>query len=176
MRSTAKAVIFGIVYGISGFGLGENLNISSKQAQEFINKYYELYPGVKRYMDNIIKEAYENGSVRTLFNRKRTIEELNNRNYMIRSSGERIALNTPIQGTSADIIKKAMVMVFEEFKKHHIKSKMVLQIHDELVIDTIKEEEEEVKNLVKDVMENVIKLDVPLKVGIAEGKDLYEAK
>ena len=176
MRSTAKAVIFGIVYGISGFGLGENLNISSKQAQEFINKYYELYPGVKRYMDNIIKEAYENGSVRTLFNRKRTIEELNNRNYMIRSSGERIALNTPIQGTSADIIKKAMVMVFEEFKKHHIKSKMVLQIHDELVIDTIKEEEEEVNNLVKDVMENVIKLDVPLKVGIAEGKDLYEAK
>lgn len=176
MRSTAKAVIFGIVYGISGFGLGENLNISSKQAQEFINKYYELYPGVKRYMDNIIKEAYETGCVRTLFNRKRTIEELNNRNYMIRSSGERIALNTPIQGTSADIIKKAMVLVFEEFKKHNIKSKMVLQIHDELVIDTVKEEEEKVRELVKNVMENVIKLDVPLKVGIARGKDLYEAK
>lgn len=176
MRSTAKAVIFGIVYGISGFGLGENLNISRKEAQDFINKYYELYPGVKKYMDNIIKEAYETGSVRTLFNRKRTIEELNNRNYMIRSSGERIALNTPIQGTSADIIKKAMVLVFEEFKKHNIKSKMVLQIHDELVIDTIKEEEEKVKEIVKNVMENVIKLDVPLKVGIAEGKDLYEAK
>ena len=176
MRSTAKAVIFGIVYGISGFGLGENLNISSKQAGEFINKYYELYPGVKRYMDNIIKEAYETGSVRTLFNRKRTIEELNNRNYMIRSSGERIALNTPIQGTSADIIKKAMVLVFLEFKKQGIKSKMVLQIHDELVIDTIKEEEEQVTKIVKDVMENVIKLDVPLKVGIAKGKDLYEAK
>ena len=176
MRSTAKAVIFGIVYGISGFGLGENLNISSKQAGEFINKYYELYPGVKRYMDNIIKEAYETGSVRTLFNRKRTIEELNNRNYMIRSSGERIALNTPIQGTSADIIKKAMVLVFLEFKKQNIKSKMVLQIHDELVIDTIKEEEEKVTEIVKNVMENVIKLDVPLKVGIAKGKDLYEAK
>ena len=176
MRSTAKAVIFGIVYGISGFGLGENLNISPKEAQSFINKYYELYPGVKRYMDNIIKEAYETGSVRTLFNRKRTIEELNNRNYMIRSSGERIALNTPIQGTSADIIKKAMVLVFVEFKKQNIKSKMVLQIHDELVIDTIKEEEEKVTKIVKDVMENVIKLDVPLKVGIAAGKDLYEAK
>lgn len=176
MRSTAKAVIFGIVYGISGFGLGENLNIDRKQAQEFINKYYELYPGVKNYMDNIIKEAYEIGSVRTLFNRKRTIEELSNKNYMIRTSGERIALNTPIQGTSADIIKKAMVLVFEEFKKENIKSKMVLQIHDELVIDTIKEEEEKVTEIVKNVMENVIELSVPLKVGIAKGKDLYEAK
>ena len=176
MRSTAKAVIFGIVYGISGFGLGENLNIDRKQAQEFINKYYELYPGVKNYMDNIVKEAYETGSVRTLFNRKRTIEELNNKNYMIRSSGERIALNTPIQGTSADIIKKAMVLVFEEFKKANIKSKMVLQIHDELVIDTKKEEEEQVTEIVKNVMENVIELSVPLKVGIAKGKDLYEAK
>lgn len=176
MRSTAKAVIFGIVYGISGFGLGENLNINTKEAAKFIEKYYELYPGVKNYMDNIIKEAYEQGSVRTLFNRKRTIEELNNRNYMIRSSGERIALNTPIQGTSADIIKKAMVLVFEEFKKQNVKSKMVLQIHDELVIDTILEEEEKVTKIVKDVMENVIELSVPLKVGIARGKDLYEAK
>lgn len=176
MRSTAKAVIFGIVYGISGFGLGENLNINPKEASKFIEKYYELYPGVKNYMDNIIKEAYENGSVRTLFNRKRTIEELNNRNYMIRSSGERIALNTPIQGTSADIIKKAMVDVYQEFKKHNIKSKIVLQIHDELVIDTLSDEEQIVTQIVKDVMENVIKLSVPLKVGIAKGKDLYEAK
>lgn len=176
MRSTAKAVIFGIVYGISGFGLGENLNIDRKQAQAFINKYYELYPGVKNYMDNIIKEAYDTGSVRTLFNRKRTIEELNNKNYMIRSSGERIALNTPIQGTSADIIKKAMVLVYQKFEEEHIKSKMVLQIHDELVIDTVKEEEEKVTEIVKNVMENVIELSVPLKVGIAKGKDLYEAK
>lgn len=176
MRSTAKAVIFGIVYGISGFGLGENLNINAKEAAKFIEKYYELYPGVKNYMDNIIKEAYDTGCVRTLFNRKRTIEELNNRNYMIRSSGERIALNTPIQGTSADIIKKAMVLVYEEFKKQNIKSKMVLQIHDELVIDTLKEEEEIVTKIVKEVMENVIELSVPLKVGIAKGKDLYDAK
>ncbi len=176
MRSTAKAVIFGIVYGISGFGLGENLNINPKEASKFIEKYYELYPGVKNYMDNIIKEAYDTRSVRTLFNRKRTIEELNNKNYMVRSSGERIALNTPIQGTSADIIKKAMVLVYEEFKKQNIKSKMVLQIHDELVIDTVSEEEESVTKIVKDVMENVIKLSVPLKVGIAKGKDLFEAK
>ncbi|MBE6155061.1 MAG: DNA polymerase I [Firmicutes bacterium] len=176
MRSTAKAVIFGIVYGISGFGLGENLNINPKEAASFIEKYYELYPGVKNYMDNIIKEAYDTGCVRTLFNRKRTIEELNNKNYMIRTSGERIALNTPIQGTSADIIKKAMVLVFEEFKKQNIKSKMVLQIHDELVIDTRLDELEQVTKIVKDVMENVIELSVPLKVGIALGKDLYEAK
>ncbi|MCM1053150.1 MAG: DNA polymerase I [Ruminococcus sp.] len=176
MRSTAKAVIFGIVYGISGFGLGENLNINPKEASKFIDKYYELYPGVKRYMDNIIKEAYQNGYVRTLFNRKRTIEELNNKNYMIRQSGERIALNTPIQGTSADIIKKAMVLVFEEFNKRNIKSKIVLQIHDELIIDTREDEVELVTKIVKDVMENVIKLSVPLKVGIAMGKDLYEAK
>lgn len=176
MRSTAKAVIFGIVYGISGFGLGENLNINARDASKFIEKYYELYPGVKNYMDNIIKEAYQNGCVRTLFNRKRTIEELNNRNYMVRSSGERIALNTPIQGTSADIIKKAMVLVFEEFKKQNIKSKMVLQIHDELVIDTLNEEVEVVTKIVREVMENVILLSVPLKVGIVSGKDLYDAK
>jgi len=176
MRSTAKAVIFGIVYGISGFGLGENLNINPKEAASFIEKYYELYPGVKNYMDNIVKEAYENGCVRTLFNRKRTIEELNNKNYMIRTSGERIALNTPIQGTSADIIKKAMVLVFEEFKNQNIKSKIVLQIHDELVIDTVESEIETVTKIVKEVMENVIKLSVPLKVGIAQGKNLYEAK
>ena len=176
MRSTAKAVIFGIVYGISGFGLGENLNINPKDASMFIKKYYELYPGVKNYMDNIVKEAYRDGYVRTLFNRKRTIEELNNRNFMVRSSGERIALNTPIQGTSADIIKKAMVLVYEEFKRRNIKSKMVLQIHDELVIDTVLSEKEEVTEIVKNVMENVIKLSVPLKVGIASGKDLYEAK
>lgn len=176
MRSTAKAVIFGIVYGISGFGLGENLNINPKEASQFIKKYYELYPGVKNYMDNIVKEAKTYGSVRTLFNRKRTIEELSNQNYMVRSSGERIALNTPIQGTSADIIKKAMVLVFEEFKRQNIKSKIVLQIHDELVIDTLSDEEEIVTKIVKDVMENVIKLSVPLRVGIAKGKDLYEAK
>ncbi len=176
MRSTAKAVIFGIVYGISGFGLGENLNINSKEASKFIEKYYELYPGVKNYMDNIVKEAYDLGYVRTLFNRKRVIEELNNRNYMIRTSGERIALNTPIQGTSADIIKKAMVLVFDEFKKNNIKSKIVLQIHDELVIDTLNSEVEIVTKIVKDVMENVIKLSVPLKVGIGIGKDLYEVK
>ena len=176
MRSTAKAVIFGIVYGISGFGLGENLEINPKEAKEFIDKYYELYPGVKRYMDNIIKEAYDEGSVRTLFNRKRTIDELQNKNYMIRSQGERIALNTPIQGTSADIIKKAMVEVHKAFKEQGIKSKMILQVHDELIFDVIESEKDKIVNIVKNIMENTIKISVPLKVSAEFGRDWYEAK
>ncbi len=176
MRSTAKAVIFGIVYGISGFGLGENLEISSKEAKQFIDKYYELYPGVKHYMDEIIKEAYTEGCVRTLFNRKRVIEELNSTNYMVRQAGERIALNTPIQGTSADIIKKAMIEIYQEFQEKNIKSKMILQVHDELIIDLLEEEKEIVTKIVSDKMTNVIKLSVPLKVSSDYGKDWYETK
>ena len=176
MRSYAKAVIFGIIYGISGFGLGENLEISPKEAKMFIDKYYELYPSVKNYMDNIIKEAYQNGVVKTLFNRKRTIEELTNKNYMIRSQGERIALNTPIQGTCADILKLAMVRIAEEFKKQNIKSKMILQIHDELVFDCYEDEKEMVINIAKDIMENVITLDVPIKAEADFGYNWYEAK
>ena len=176
MRSAAKAVIFGIVYGISGFGLGENLEISPKEAKKFIDKYYELYPGVKKYMDDIVKFAYENGYVRTLFNRKRIIDELSNSNFMIRQGGERIALNTPIQGTSADIIKKAMVEVYKKFKENNIKSKMIIQVHDELIFDVIESEKEKVESIVKDTMENIIKLDVPLKVSADYGKNWYEAK
>lgn len=175
-RNTAKAVIFGIVYGISGFGLGENLDISAKEAMVFINKYYELYPGVKNYMDIVKKEAYEKGYVRTMFNRKRTIPELSNKSYMIRVSGERIALNTPIQGTCADIIKKAMVDIYNKFKEHNIKSKMLLQVHDELIFDVKIEEKELVQSIVKDAMENVIKLDVPFIVSADYGTDWYETK
>ena len=176
MRSAAKAVIFGIVYGISGYGLGENIGIPLKDAKMFIDKYYELYPGVKDYMDNIVHEAYMDGSVRTLFNRKRVIDELNNSNYMVRMSGERIALNTPIQGTSADIIKMAMIKIDEEFIKRGFKSKMLLQIHDELVFDIVDNERVEVENLVSDVMKNIVKLSVPLEVSLDSGKDLYETK
>ena len=176
MRKTAKAVIFGIVYGISGFGLGENLEIPAKEAKKFIEKYYELYPGVKRYMDEIVKEAYEVGSVRTLFNRKRTIDELNNKNYMIRQQGERIALNTPIQGTCADIMKKAMVEIYKTFKEKNIQSKMLLQVHDELIFDVKKEEKDEVIRIVKDKMENAIKLDVPIKVSSDLGTNWYDTK
>ena len=176
MRHTAKAVIFGIVYGISGFGLGENIGLSIVDAKKFINKYYELYPGVKKYMENIVKEAKEDGSVRTLFKRKRVIEELNNPNYMVRMSGERIALNTPIQGTSADIIKMAMVRIDNELIKRNLKSKMLLQIHDELVFDVVKSEQKELEELVTDIMKNVVKLKVPLDVSHDYGTDLYETK
>ena len=176
MRKTAKAVIFGIVYGISGFGLGENLEIPAKDAKKFIEKYYELYPGVKKYMDEIIKEAYERGEVRTLFNRKRTIDELNNKNYMIRQQGERIALNTPIQGTCADIMKKAMVEIYKAFKENNIQSKMLLQVHDELIFDVKKEEKDQVIAIVKDKMENAIKLDVPIKVSSDIGTNWYDTK
>ena len=176
MRRTAKAVIFGIVYGISGFGLGENIGISPKEAKKFIEKYYELYPGVKNYMDNIIKEAHETGSVRTLFNRKRVIDELNSKVYNIRASGERIALNTPIQGTAADIIKKAMVKIYNKFKEENIKSKMILQVHDELIFDCYLEEKDKVVKIVTDIMDNVIKLKVPLKVSADFGKTWLDTK
>ena len=176
MRSTAKQVIFGIVYGISGFGLGENLQIPPKEAKNFIEKYYEKYPKVKEYMDNIIKEAYKEKSVRTLFNRKRVIEELSNPSFMVRKNGERIALNTPIQGTGADIIKKAMINIYNDLKRKNLKSKILLQIHDEVVLNVKKDELEEVKKLVKEDMESVIKLSVPLKVDINTGINWYEAK
>lgn len=176
MRKTAKAVIFGIVYGISGFGLGENLEISPKEAKMFIDKYYELYPGVKNYMDNVIKDAKDKGYVRTLFNRKRVIDELNNSNFMVRQSGERIALNTPIQGTSADIMKIAMVEIYNAMKDNNLRSKMLLQVHDELIFDVINEEKELLESIVKDKMENCVKLDVPFKVSSDYGTDWYEAK
>ncbi len=176
MRSTAKAVIFGIVYGISGFGLGENLEISAKEAKNFIDKYYELYPGVKRYMERIVEEAYESGSVRTLFNRRRVIPELNSPEYMVRQAGERIALNTPIQGTSADIIKKAMVEIAKKFEEENIKSKMVLQVHDELIFDVVEEEQEQVEKIVKEIMTHTITLDVPLKVSADYGMNWYDIK
>lgn len=176
MRSTAKAVIFGIVYGISGYGLGENLEISPKEAKEFISKYYELYPGVKKYMDEIVAEAKEEGSVRTLFNRRRTIPELDSTEYMVRQMGERIALNTPIQGTSADIIKKAMVEIDKEFKEKNIQSKMILQVHDELIFDVTKSEKKIVEEIVKRVMTSTISLSVPLKVSADYGKNWYDIK
>jgi DNA polymerase-1 len=175
-RRTAKSVIFGIVYGISGFGLGENIGISPKEAKEFINKYFTLYPGVKEYMDLTVKDAYDTGVVRTLFNRKRTIEELTSSNFMVRQSGERMAMNTPIQGTAADILKMAMVEIDKAFIYNNIKSKMLLQIHDELIFDCYEDEKEKVKDIVTTIMESIVKLDVPLKVSHDFGTDLYETK
>ena len=175
-RRTAKAVNFGILYGISSFGLSEDLGIDIKTAKEFIDNYLETYPGIKEYMDEEKKEAYKLGYVETLMGRKREIPELHDKNYMVRSAGERIALNTPIQGTAADILKKAMVEIYDEFKKRGLKSKMLLQVHDELVFNVYNDELETVKEIVKDIMENTYKLSVPLKVEIAVGSNWYEAK
>ena len=176
MRRTAKAVNFGILYGISSFGLSEDLGIDVKTAKKFIDDYLETYPGIRDFQAKEIADAYANGYVRTLMNRKRVIEELKNKNYMIRLSGERMALNTPIQGTAADILKKAMVEIFGEFKKRNLKSKMLIQVHDELVFNVLDSELDEVKEIVRDIMENTFKIDVPLKVDIEVGNNWYEAK
>lgn len=176
MRRIAKAVNFGIIYGISGYGLAENVGISTKEAKEFIENYLNTYPGIKEYMDNMKKEAYENGYVKTLFGRIRTIDELKNTNYMIRQQGERIALNTPIQGTSADIIKKAMIEIDRELIEKNLKTKMIIQVHDELIFDVPNDEIDVVKKLVTDLMENTCKLEVPLKVEVDYGDNWYNVK
>ena len=176
MRRTAKAVNFGILYGISSFGLSEDLGINVKTAKKFIDDYLETYPGIRDFQAREIADAYTNGYARTLMNRKRVIEELKNKNYMIRSSGERMALNTPIQGTAADILKKAMVEIYREFNKRNLKSKMLIQVHDELVFNVLNSELDEVSKIVKDIMENTFKIDVPLKVDIEFGNNWYEAK
>jgi len=175
-RRAAKAVNFGILYGISSFGLSEGLNIDVASAKKFIDGYLLTYPSIKEYMDKTIKNAHELGYVKTIMNRKRTIEELHNKNYMIRSGGERMALNTPIQGSSADILKKAMIEIYNEFKKLKLKSKMLIQVHDELVFNVLKTEEEQVKKIVVDIMENTYKLNVPLRVDVNIGDNWYEAK
>jgi len=175
-RRNAKAVNFGILYGISSFGLSEDLGIDINSAKQFIDNYLETYPEISEYMEQKKAEAYKYGYVKTLMNRKRVIEELNNKNFMIRSSGERMALNTPIQGTAADILKKAMVEIFDEFNKRNLKSKMLIQVHDELVFNVLNNELDEVKEIVRDIMENTFKLEVPLKVDIEVGSNWYEAK
>jgi len=176
MRRKAKAVNFGIIYGISSYGLSEDLKISPKEAKMFIEDYFNAYPGVKNYMDYEIKKAHELGYVKTIMNRKRIIDELNNKNYMIRSMGERMALNTPIQGTAADILKLAMIKIDKEIKKNNLKSKMILQVHDELIFNVLNDEKEIMEKLVKDTMENIYKLEVPLVVDIEFGSNWYEAK
>lgn len=175
-RRTAKAVNFGIVYGISSFGLADDLGIDFRDAKNFMDNYLNTYPGIVDFMEKIKSDAYKNGFVKTLMGRKRVIEELQSKNYMIRQGGERMALNTPIQGTAADILKKAMVEIFNEFNKRNLKSKMLLQVHDELVFNVVNTELEEVKDIVRNIMENTYKLNVPLKVDIEVGSDWSEAK
>ena len=176
MRRDAKAVNFGIIYGISSFGLAEDLGVDIKTAKKFLDNYLETFPGIKNYMDKVIKDAYETGYVKTIMNRKRKIDELYNTNHMIKVQGERMALNTPIQGSSADILKKAMIDIYNEFNRLNLKSKMILQVHDELIFNVKNDELEKVKEIVINFMENAYKLNVPLEVDVEIGKNWYDAK
>ena len=176
MRRIAKTVNFGILYGISSFGLSEDLKIDVASAKEFLNNYLNTYQGIKEYMEKEKEEAYQKGYVTTIMNRRRKIDELKSSNYMVRSSGERMALNTPIQGSAADILKKAMVELYRAMQEKNLKSKILIQVHDELVFNIYNDELEIMKELVKEKMEKVVKLSVPLKVDIETGNDWYEAK
>ena len=175
-RSSAKAVNFGIVYGISDFGLAEQLKIPKKQAKQYIEQYLEKYNGIKEFMDKIVEETKEKGYVETLFNRRRYIPELNSNNYMVRQFGARAAMNTPIQGTAADIMKIAMINVYKELQKQKLDAKIVLQVHDELMIEANINEKEQVKQILKKCMEEAMKMRVPLKVELSEALNWYEAK
>lgn len=176
LRSKAKAVNFGIVYGISEFGLAEQIDIKRNEAKQYIEQYLETYHGIKEFMTNVVEEAKRKGYVSTEFGRRRYIPELSSKNYMIRKFGDRAAMNTPIQGTAADIMKIAMIKVYNKLKRRNLKSKIVLQIHDELLIETLLEEIEEVKDILKESMENAANLLVPLSVEVEEGKNWYQAK
>ena len=176
MRRMAKSVNFGIIYGISSFGLSENIGCSPKQAGEFIKKYFEIYPSVKQYGDDCVSKAREQGYISTLMGRVRHIPDINSGNHVMRSFAERVAKNTPLQGSASDIIKLAMIKVYNRLKSENLKSKLVLQIHDELVVDCVMGESEIVKQILKQEMESVVNFTVPLLVEVSEGKTLFDAK
>ena len=175
-RRNAKAVNFGIVYGISSFGLSQDLSITRKEAAEYIERYFETYPGINTFLDDTVAHAKEQGYVVTLFGRRRPVPELSSSNFMQRQFGERVAMNSPIQGTAADIIKIAMIAVDKELTKRKMKSRLVLQVHDELLVEAWKEELEEVQAILKECMENAATLDVPLDIDMHTGQSWYEAK
>ena len=175
-RRNAKAVNFGIVYGISSFGLSQDLSITRKEAARYIEHYFETYPGIKTFLDQCVADAKEKGYAVTLFGRRRPVPELKSSNFMQRSFGERVAMNAPIQGTAADIIKIAMIRVSDELKKRNMKSRMILQVHDELLIEAAEEEVDEVKKILKEEMEHAASLSVPLLADMHTGKNWYEAK
>ena len=176
LRSKAKAVNFGIVYGISEFGLAEQIDIKRNEAKQYIEQYLETYHGIKTFMSDVVEDAKKKGYVSTIFGRRRYIPELSSNNYMVRKFGDRAAMNTPIQGTAADIMKIAMVKVYNELKQRGLKSRIVLQIHDELLLEVVLEEQEEVAKLLKESMESAATLKVPLLVEVEEGKNWYQAK
>ena len=176
MRRNAKAVNFGIVYGISSFGLSQGLSISRKEAQEYINDYFRTYPKIKAFLDGLIRDAKEKGYAESLFGRRRPVPELKSSNFMQRSFGERVAMNSPIQGTAADIIKIAMVRVFDRLKAEGVKSKLILQIHDELLIEAPLEEADKAREILEEEMKAAASLDVVLETDCHIGTDWYEAK
>ena len=175
-RRNAKAVNFGIVYGISSFGLSQDLSITRKEASEYIDRYFETYPGIKKFLDDTVAHAKEMGYVVTLFGRRRPVPELASSNFMQRAFGERVAMNAPIQGTAADVMKIAMIGVHRELTERKMKSRLVLQVHDELLIEAYEEELEDVKKILKEQMEQAAQLDVPLEVDMHTGRNWYEAK
>lgn len=175
-RRNAKAVNFGIVYGISSFGLSQDLSISKKEAAAYIEQYFETYPGVKRFLDHMVAEAKEKGYVTTMYGRRRPIPELSSNNFMQRSFGERVAMNSPIQGTAADIMKIAMIRVWECLHRENLKSRLILQVHDELLIETEAGEEEQVRRILTEQMQQAAELSVRLKIDLHTGTDWYEAK
>lgn len=174
-RRNAKAVNFGIIYGISSFGLSQDLSISRKEASDYIEQYFKTYPKIKGYIDSMVEDAKKTGYSLTMFNRRRPIPELKSSNFMQRSFGERVAMNAPIQGTAADIIKLAMIRVYDALKKGGYKSKLLLQIHDELLVETYLDEIEDVKKIIEDGMKNAVKLSVPLEIDMKQGNNWLEA-
>ena len=175
-RSNAKAVNFGIVYGISSFGLSQDLSITRKEAEAYIKQYFHTYPDVKKFLDDSVAHARENGYVQSMFHRRRPVPELKSSNFMQRSFGERVAMNSPIQGTAADIIKRAMIYVNRSLREQGLKSRLILQVHDELLIEAYKDELEQVTGILKYEMMNAAHLDVPLEIDINIGNNWYEAK
>ena len=175
-RRNAKAVNFGIVYGISSFGLSQDLSISRKEATEYIEQYFATYPGVKEFLDKLVVDAKRDGYVTTMFGRRRPVPELSSGNFMQRSFGERVAMNSPIQGTAADIIKIAMIRVWKRLKDEQLKSKLILQVHDELLIETAEDEIEEVKKILDEEMKAAADLSVTLEIDMHTGSNWYEAK
>ncbi len=176
MRRNAKAVNFGVVYGISSFGLSQDLDISKSEAQEYINHYFETYPGIKLFLDQTVADAKQNGYTTTMFGRRRPIPELASSNFMQRSFGERAAMNAPIQGTAADIMKIAMVRVYQALKEKNLRSRLILQVHDELVLEVHEEEAAIAKQILTDAMMHAAQLAVELAIDLHTGKDWYEAK
>jgi DNA polymerase-1 len=176
MRGRAKAVNFGIVYGISDFSLAKDLKIPKSEAKSYMEIYFERYPNVKKYLQDIILHARQNGFVTTIMNRRRYIPEVNASNKIMKALGERLAMNAPIQGSAADVIKLAMVNVYNKIKECKLKSTLILQVHDELILNVYKDEIEAVRELVRTEMENALKLSVPLEVDVNEGNTWYDAK